>query len=170
MKGRSVNTKGFTFLEIMVVVAILTILAGLIIPRFCIGIGKGEIGEDGIHNENKVILVKEQMKDLVKALHLYKIDNGRYPTTEQGLLALVVEQSRKPKPRKWRQYLEKFPYDPWDQTYLYKCPRPGHENNPGDGRVNEEIYGTFVLTNYGADGIEGSEDDITVTDNNYESE
>lgn len=190
VKRRNEGAEGFTFLEIIVVIAILMILAGLMLPRFRIGIGRGEIGEDGIRNEGGVTRAKLQMEEIAKSLRLYKLDNGVYPTTEQGLLALVVEPSHKPKPRKWKQYLDKVPYDPWSEPYLYKCPGIEHEKNAAGYlrtnkeiydpsplsdmktgslaphlRTNAEIYDNFILTCRGADGVEGSEDDIrTVVD------
>lgn len=161
-----INTNSFSCIGTLLAIIFglyLMFLAGLIIPRqsVTLGIGNHEVGTDGIRYENKATLARKQMKEIVKSLHLYKFDNGVYPTTEQGLLALVVEQSRKPKPRKWRQYLDKFPYDPWDEPYLYKCPGTKHEKNAaGYQKVNSEIYNNFVLTCRGADGIEGTKDDI----------
>ncbi|MHC9543305.1 MAG: type II secretion system major pseudopilin GspG [Vulcanimicrobiota bacterium] len=192
MKRRNEGADGFTFLEIIVVVVILLILAGRIVPRSTtrLGVGIGEIGEDGIRYEGKKTRAKLQMEEMAKSLCLYKLDNGVYPTTEQGLLALVEEPVDKPRPRKWKQYLDKVPYDPWSEPYLYKCPGTDREKNAAGYfrtkkeiydpsplsdmktgslaphlRTDAEIYDNFVLTCTGADGVEGSQDDIrTVVD------
>jgi general secretion pathway protein G len=146
---RRSRARGFTFLEIMVVVAILAILAGLIIPRF---VGRAEEAR-----KTKAIV---QMKEIMKALELYKLDNGKYPTTEQGLLALVEEPTGEPKPRKWRQYLDKIPVDPWKGNFVYLCPGADHgRKGDADREKNEGKYGYFDLLCYGPDGVE-SEDDI----------
>lgn len=139
--------RGFTFLEIMVVVAILAILAGLIIPRF---VGRAEEAR-----KTKAVV---QMRELMKALELYKLDNGRYPTTEQGLLALVEEPTSEPKPKKWRQYLDKIPLDPWKNSFVYLCPGSDH-GEKFDKEKMEGKYGYFDLICYGPDGVE-SEDDV----------
>ncbi len=163
VKRHNEGAGGFTFLEIIVVVVILMILAGWIIPRNRIGVGRGEIMEDGSRYEGRATKVKIQMEEIAKALHLYKLDSGFYPTTEQGLLALVEEPSKAPRPRRWRQYLDNVPYDPWAYLYLYKCPDIMHNKNAaGYLRVNAEIYDNFVLTSTGADGVEGSKDDIRI--------
>ncbi|MDQ7824192.1 MAG: type II secretion system major pseudopilin GspG [Candidatus Eremiobacteraeota bacterium] len=143
------NMRGFTFLEIMVVVAILAILAGLIIPRF---VGRAEEAR-----RTKAIV---QMREIMKALELYKLDNGNYPTTEQGLIALVEQPTSEPLPKKWRQYVDKVPVDPWKNNFIYVCPGADHgrKNDPNREKV-EGKYGYYDLMCYGQDGVEG-EDDI----------
>jgi general secretion pathway protein G len=125
---------GFTFLEIMVVVAILAILAGLIIPRFT-----------GRMEEAKKTKAAVQIRELTKALEIYRLDNGNYPTTEQGLKALVEKPTLDPLPKKWKQYIDKIPKDPWGNDYIYI--------SPGN-------HGAYDLKSNGPDGDEGGEDDI----------
>lgn len=144
---------GFTFLEIMVVVAILAILAGLTIPRF--------VGQAEEARKTKAVV---QMKEIMKTLELYRLDNGQYPTTEQGLQALVEKPTGEPAPRKWRVYMDKVPVDPWKNEYIYICPGQNHttltdsELEEMDGR-----YGRFDLMSYGPDGVE-SDDDLVSWD------
>lgn len=126
---------GFTLIEIMVVIVILGILATLIIPRFM-----------GREEEARRTMARVQMESMETALKLYKLDNGVYPSTEQGLQALVEPPSIGQIPRKWREggYLEKgkVPTDPWDNDYVYLSPG---------------LHGDFDLISYGADGEPGGE-------------
>ena len=134
--GRRSCNGGFTLIELMVVIVILGILAGLIIPRI---MGRPE--------EARQMKAKVQMESIETALRLYKLDNGDYPTTEQGLQALVEPPTVGELPRAWRQggYLEKgkMPKDPWENDYIYLCPG---------------LHGDFDLVSYGADGQPGGED------------
>jgi general secretion pathway protein G len=127
---------GFTLIELMVVIVILGILAGLIIPRI---MGRPE--------EARRMKARVQMESIETALRLYKLDNGSYPSTEQGLQALVEPPQVGELPRAWREggYLEKgkVPKDPWGFEYLYLCPG---------------IHGDYDLMTYGADGQPGGED------------
>jgi len=147
MLKKSHQNRGFTLIEIMVVIVILGILATLIIPRFM-----------GREEEARRTMARVQMESIETALKLYKLDNGVYPSTEQGLQALVEPPSIGQIPRKWREggYLEKgkVPPDPWDNDYVYLSPG---------------LHGDFDLISYGADGEpggEGNNRDI----NNWESE
>lgn len=128
--------RGFTLIELMVVIVILGILAGLIVPRI---MGRPE--------EARRMKARVQIESIETALKLYKLDNGYYPTTEQGLQALVEPPAVGQLPRAWRErgYLEKgkVPKDPWDNEYVYLCPG---------------IHGDFDLVSYGADGEPGGED------------
>jgi general secretion pathway protein G len=130
------KSRGFTLIELMVVIVILGILAGLVLPRF---MGRTE--------EAKKTKAKLQIENLEAALKLYKLDNGTYPTTEQGLEALVQKPSTGTIPKNWREegYLEKtkIPVDPWGRPYLYISP----------GIKNRD----FDLKSLGADGEEGGE-------------
>ena len=127
---------GFTLLELMVVIIILGVLAGLVLPRF---MGRTE--------EAKRTKAKLQIENLEAALKLYKLDNGNYPGTEQGLEALVQKPTMGVIPKNWREggYLEKgqVPLDPWGRPYAYLCP----------GVKNKD----FDLKSLGADGEEGGE-------------
>jgi len=119
---------GFTLLELLVVVAIIGLLAGYVAPRYFGQIGKSEVNT-----------AKAQIDALEKALDQYRLDVGRYPTTEMGLNALVTRPANEPK---WSgPYLKKaVPLDPWGKPYLYKM--------PGD-------HGEFDLLSYGKDGQRG---------------
>ena len=119
---------GFTLIEVMVVVAILGILASIIVPKII-----------GRPDDAKKIKAKQDIMSIESALELYKLDNGNYPTTDQGLLALVEKPSTTPVPRHWKHggYLKQLRMDPWDQPYQYL--------NPG-------IHGEIDIFTYGADG------------------
>lgn len=125
------TSRGFTLIEVMVVVVILAILAGIIVPRI---MGRPE--------EAKRTKAQIDIKAIEGALNLYKLDNGAYPTTEQGLEALVKKPDIIPIPQKWREegYLSKVPNDPWERIYLYL--------SPGE-------HGDFDLYSFGADGEPG---------------
>jgi len=147
MSRGTVNDQGFTLIELMVVIVILGILAGLIIPRVM------ERPEQARRMKAQV-----QIESIETALKLYKLDNGSYPTTEQGLQALVEPPTVGQLPRDWREggYLEKgkVPKDPWEYEYVYLSPG---------------LHSDFDLISYGADGQpggEGADQDI----NNWELE
>jgi len=127
--------QGFTLIELMVVIVILGILAGLIVPRI---MGRPE--------EAKQLKAKLQIESLETSLKLYKLDNGTYPTTDQGLQALVEAPSSGALPQKWREggYLEKgrLPKDPWGGEFVYLSPG---------------VHGDYDLISYGADGVPGGE-------------
>ena len=120
--------KGFTLLELLVVVAIIGLLAGFVAPRYFSQVGKSEVAT-----------AKAQIDALEKALDQYRLDTGRYPSTEVGLKALVDRPATEPK---WNgPYLKKaVPLDPWGKTYQYKA--PGQK-------------GDFDLVSYGKDGQPG---------------
>jgi len=127
------SRSGFTLIEIMVVIIILGILVGLIVPRL-------------MEKPEKARVVKAQMQieSISAALKEYKLDSGDYPTTEQGLEALVEKPSIGKIPKKYpdKGYLPKIPKDPWGNDYVYI--------SPGE-------HGDFDLISYGADGEEGGE-------------
>lgn len=115
MKNRlqSINyrkTAGFTLIEVMVVVVILGILAAIIVPKI---MSRPE--------QARMVKVKQDILAVESALDLYKLDNGRYPTTDQGLQALVTKPSVDPMPRNWKSdgYLQELPMDPWGEAYQY---------------------------------------------------
>ena len=101
---------GFTLIEIMVVVVILSILAAMIVPKIM-----------SRPDEARTVQAKQDLLTLQSALDLYKLDNGTYPTTEQGLGALVTKPSTPPVPDDWKQggYLQRLPEDPWHAPYQY---------------------------------------------------
>lgn len=129
------NQQGFTLIEIMVVVVILGILAGLVVPRLL------DRPEQARRTQASV-----QIKGLEEALALYKLDSGVYPTTDQGLEALVQKPSSAPEPRNYREggYIKAIPKDPWGGAYIYF--------SPGEN-------GDFDLSSYGADNAAGGEGD-----------
>ena len=133
---RKTDCRGFTLIELMVVIVILGILAGLIIPRI---MGRPE--------EAKQLKAKIQIESLETALNLYKLDNGAYPDTEQGLQALIEKPETGMLPKKWRKggYLEKgkLPKDPWGNDFIYL--------SPGS-------HGDYDIISYGYDGVPGGED------------
>jgi general secretion pathway protein G len=130
------NVRGFTLIELMVVIIILGILAMYVTPRIM-----------GRPDEARQVKARLDMASLETALKLYKLDNGVYPGTEQGLQALVVQPETGTLAKKWRKggYLEKnrIPKDPWGNEYIYLCPG---------------VNGDFDIISYGADGVSGGED------------
>ena len=124
---------GFTLLEVMVVVVILGILAALVVPKII-----------SRPDEARAIAAKQDVASLIQALKLYRLDNQRYPTTEQGLQALVARSATAPIPPNWKAggYLERLPKDPWGNLYQYL--------NPG-------LRGEIDLFSFGADGAPGGE-------------
>jgi len=130
------DARGFTLIELMVVVVILGILAGLIIPKIM-----------GRTDEARMLKARMQIEQLEQTLKLYYLDNGEYPTTEQGLNALIEKPAAEPVPRRWREggYLEKgkIPRDPWDTPFVYVSPGVHSKD--------------FDLVSYGADHEEGGE-------------
>lgn len=125
------RARGFTLLEIMVVVFIIGLLATLVAPKV--------LGRADEARRTKAIA---DMKGIEQALNLYRLDSGAYPTTEQGLEALVHRPDRPPVPRAWNPngYLERVPVDPWGNAYVYVA--------SGD---------RYTLRSYGADGADGGE-------------
>jgi len=132
---RSRRARGFTLIEIMVVITILGILAALIVPRVV-----------GRTDDARIAAAKQDIASIMQALKLYRLDNGRYPTTEQGLQALISKPSAEPVPTNWKQggYLERsnVPKDPWGNPYQYL--------NPG-------LRGEIDVFSFGADGQSGGQ-------------
>jgi general secretion pathway protein G len=124
---------GFTLLEVMVVVVILGILATLVVPKII-----------SRPDEARVIAAKQDIATVMQALKLYRLDNQRYPTTEQGLQALAARPAGAPVPLNWKAggYLERLPKDPWGNLYQYL--------NPG-------VHGEIDIFSFGADGAPGGE-------------
>ena len=105
------RTRGFTLVEIMVVVVILGILAVLIVPRVV-----------GRTDEARTVAAKQDVAAIMQAMKLYRLDNGRYPSTEQGIAALVTKPQSEPVPANWQKYLDRIPKDPWGNVYQYLNP------------------------------------------------
>jgi len=129
------NNKGFTLLEIIVVVFILSLLVAIVAPKII-----------GRTDDARIAEAKVQIKNFETALKLFKLDNGFYPATEQGLESLIEKPTVGQIPQKYREggYLEqrKIPLDPWNNPYIY---------------ISPGIYGDFDILSYGADGKEGGE-------------
>ena len=111
--SRGSRSAGFTLIEVLVVVVILGILAALVVPRIM-----------DRPDEAKRVAAKADVNAIVQALKLYRLDNGFYPSTEQGLGALVARPATPPAPGNWKQggYLERLPKDPWGSDYQYLAP------------------------------------------------
>jgi general secretion pathway protein G len=135
MKRRRISEYGFTLLEIIVVVFILSILAALVAPRII-----------GRTDDARITEAKVQIKNFETALKLFKIDNGFYPDTQQGLKALFEKPTTGQIPARYREggYLEqkKIPLDPWGNPYIY---------------ISPGLHGDFDIMSYGNDGKEGGE-------------
>jgi general secretion pathway protein G len=131
--------RGFTLLEVMVVVVILGILAALVVPKII-----------SRPDEARAIAARQDIASLMQALKLYRLDNQRYPTTEQGLQALVARPASAPLAPNWKTggYVERLPRDPWGNPYQYL--------NPG---VHGELD-VYSLAADGAPGGEGNDADI----------
>lgn len=122
---------GFTLIELMVVLAIIGVLAALIVPNVL-----------GRADDARVMAARTDVGNLMQALKLYRLDNQRYPTSEQGLNALLLKPTTEPVPVNWKPYLDKLPQDPWGRPYLYM--------NPG-------IKADVEVLSFGADGTAGGE-------------
>jgi general secretion pathway protein G len=128
--GRAVQ-RGFTLIEIMVVVVIMGILAALVVPKLM-----------GRADDARITAAKQDIASMMQALKLYRLDNQRYPTTEQGLQALIQRPSSGPSANGWKSggYIEKLPKDPWGGQYQYMSPG---------------VKGEVDIFSFGADGQPG---------------
>ncbi|WP_211169275.1 type II secretion system major pseudopilin GspG [Aromatoleum toluvorans] len=129
-RGAARTSRGFTLLELLVVLVVLGLLAGLVAPKYFSQLGKSEVKA-----------ARAQVEGLAKALDLYRLDTGHYPTTEQGLASLVTRPGSEPK---WAgPYLQKnIPADPWGRNYIYAA--------PGE-------HGEYDLSSLGKDGQPGGD-------------
>ncbi len=134
-KPNQARNKGFTLIEIMVVMVILGLLVAIVAPNIM-----------GRSDQAKVTVAETQLSNIANALDLYRLDNSHYPSTQQGLEALVRRPSGSPEPRNWNAdgYLKSVPEDPWGNEYQYVS--PGTE-------------GPYDLYSFGSDGQEGGEGD-----------
>ncbi len=127
----AVRARGFTLIEIMVVVVIMGVLAALVVPRLM-----------GRTDDARVLAARQDIATLMQALKLYRLDNQRYPSTEQGLQALVTRPTMAPIPPNWKTggYLDRLNRDPWGNPYQYLSPG---------------TRGEVDIFSYGADGKPG---------------
>ncbi len=137
IKKQLKSRRGFTLIELLVVILILGLLAGIVGPRLF-----------GHTDEVKQTKARVQIENFNSALMMYRIDNGRYPSSEQGLEALVVQPQSGDLPQKWKKggYLAKkqVPKDPWGHDYIYLSPG---------------MHDDFDISSYGDDGAPGGEDE-----------
>jgi len=132
------KTSAFTLIEIMIVVIIIAALAAMVVPRLT---GRSE-------QARRTMAEADVNLNIANALKLYELDNGVFPSSEQGLDALLTEPSSDPRPANWQgPYLEREAIDPWNNPYRYKS--PGTHNTKG-----------YDLYSVGRDGIEGTDDDV----------
>ncbi len=133
--NKRVDNRGFTLIEIMVVMVILGLLVAIVAPNIM-----------GRSDQAKVTVAETQLSNIANALDLYRLDNSQYPSTQQGLQALVTKPSGSPEPKNWNPdgYLKSVPEDPWGAEYQYVS--PGTE-------------GPYDLYSYGSDGQEGGDGD-----------
>ncbi|MFH1476422.1 MAG: type II secretion system major pseudopilin GspG [Verrucomicrobiota bacterium] len=135
---RREKTRAFTLIEVLIVIIIIAALASMVVPRLS---GRSE-------QAKKAIAEADIRSSIGTALRLYEMDNGNYPTSAQGLNALMTKPSSDPVPQNWNgPYLENEAIDPWKKSYVYKCP----------GVHNPASYDLYTL---GKDGNEGTDDDI----------
>ena len=140
---RNAAVAGFSMIEILVVLVILGMMAAVVVPNLI-----------GRTDDARITLAKQELHTIGNALEMYKLDNFHYPSTSQGLRALVRRPPGRPTPRNWKSggYLRKLPIDPWDTPYQYKT--------PGSGRP----YDLFTFGADGRRGGRGEEADISVWD------
>lgn len=129
------STRGFTLIEIMVVMVILGLLVAVVAPNIM-----------GRSDQAKVTVAETQLTNITKALDLYRLDNSHYPSTQQGLEALVSRPSGTPEPKNWNPdgYMKSIPEDPWGNDFQY---------------VSPGMEGPYDLYSYGSDGQEGGDGD-----------
>ena len=134
INSRGARQQGFTLIEVMVVVIILGILAAIVVPRVM-----------DRPDDARITKAKNDIRALESALNLYKLDNFVYPTTDQGIEALITKPGGAPEPKHWKKggYIDRTPKDPWGEPYQYLSPG---------------VQGSIDIYSLGADGQQGGED------------
>lgn len=125
------SARGFTLIELMVVLVIIGVLAALVVPNVL-----------SRTDDARATAARTDVNNIVQALKMYKLDNMRFPTSEQGLQALIQKPSTPPVPNNWKGYLEKLPQDPWGHAYQY---------------ISPGIKAEVDVMSFGADGKQGGE-------------
>lgn len=135
MQGKQFRQNGFTLIEIMVVMVILGLLVAIVAPNI---MGRGD--------QAKITIAETQMNNIANALDLYRLDNSHYPSTQQGLEALVTQPSGSPEAKNWNPdgYMKSVPEDPWGNAFEY---------------VSPGVDGPYDLISLGADGQQGGDAD-----------
>jgi general secretion pathway protein G len=128
---KTVGKNGFTLIEVMIVIVILGVLAALIVPKVM-----------SRPDEARAVAARQDIATIMQALKLYRLDNRKYPSVEQGLVALVKKPEVDPLPPNWKSYIERLPLDPWGNPYQYL--------NPG-------LHSDVDVFSYGGDGKPGGE-------------
>ncbi len=131
ISARAAISRGFTLIELMVVLVIIGVLAALIVPNVL-----------DRTDDARSTAARTDVANIMQALKLYKLDNQRFPTAEQGLQALIVKPGVNPVPPNWKPYLEKLPNDPWGRPYQFLSPG---------------VKGEIDVMSFGADGQPGGE-------------
>ena len=130
-RGAGIAARGFTLIELLVVLVIIGVLAALIVPNVL-----------DRTDDARVTAARTDVNNLMQALKLYKLDNQRFPASEQGLESLVRKPTAGPIPPTWKPYLDKLPTDPWGKPYQY---------------INPGLKGEIDVFSFGADGQAGGE-------------
>ena len=132
--AHATSSRGFTLIEVMVVIVIMGILAALIVPKLL-----------GRADDARIMAAKQDIATVMQALKLYRLDNQRYPTTDQGLQALISKPTTGPEAKGWKAggYIDKLPKDPWGNPYQYLSPG---------------VRGDIDILSLGADGQPGGSD------------
>jgi general secretion pathway protein G len=129
--NKRIGKNGFTLIEVMIVIVILGVLAALIVPKVM-----------SRPDEARIVAARQDIATISQALKLYRLDNRKYPTVEQGLAALVKKPEVEPVPQNWKSYIERLPQDPWGNPYQYL--------NPG-------LHSDIDVFSFGGDGKPGGE-------------
>lgn len=135
IKRDGIRQQGFTLIEVMVVVIILGVLAAIVVPRV---MDRPE--------QARVVKAQQDIRALESALNMYKLDNFTYPTSDQGLEALVQKPGGSPEPKNWKKYMDRLPKDPWGTPYQFLSPG---------------VKGEVDIFSLGADGQQGGEGNNT---------